>query len=255
MALFAGDVGSAGGPLVVSARTAPVSMVHSILLSRGLLRPRGVSYAGGSASRGSGQGGADSWIFGQALREINAVPTLQAWVVPVKSRYSRAMPQYSFDVSTGVDLQEVDNASNQARKEIAQRYDFRGSKCTIEFERKAASLTIEGDDAFRVKTVIEVLREKLIKRKVPVRNLDMGEDEPAGAGRVRRKISLIQGIDSDTAKKIVKEVKAQKFKKAQVAIQGEELRVSSPAKDVLQEVITFLKSQDYGIELEFGNYR
>ncbi|MCP4005946.1 MAG: YajQ family cyclic di-GMP-binding protein [bacterium] len=165
------------------------------------------------------------------------------------------MPQYSFDVSTGVDLQEVDNASNQARKEIAQRYDFRGSKCTIEFERKAASLTIEGDDAFRVKTVIEVLREKLIKRKVPVRNLDMGEDEPAGAGRVRRKISLIQGIDSDTAKKIVKEVKAQKFKKAQVAIQGEELRVSSPAKDVLQEVITFLKSQDYGIELEFGNYR
>lgn len=165
------------------------------------------------------------------------------------------MANFSFDVSTGADLQEVDNAVNQAHKEIAQRYDFKGTNCTIEFDRTKAAIRLEADDDFRMKALFDVLQTKLIKRAVPVRNLDIGKDEPATGSRVRRDVTLKQGIPSDTAKEIVKDVKAQKMKKVQVAIQGDELRVSSPSKDALQEVMTYLRSQDYGIELQFGNYR
>jgi uncharacterized protein YajQ (UPF0234 family) len=165
------------------------------------------------------------------------------------------MANFSFDVSTGADLQEVDNAVNQAHKEIAQRYDFKGTNCTIEFDRTKAAIRLEADDDFRMKALFDVLQTKLIKRAVPVRNLDIGKDEPATGSRVRRDVTLKQGIPSDTAKEIVKDVKAQKMKKVQVAIQGDELRVSSPSKDALQEAMTYLRSQDYGIELQFGNYR
>jgi len=165
------------------------------------------------------------------------------------------MASYSFDVTTGADLQEVDNAVNQSHKEVAQRYDFKGSKCTIDFDRSKAQLTLEADDDFRMKALYEVLQGKLVKRKVPVKNLVVGEDQPAANSRVRREIKLTQGIATDTAREIVKDVKAQKMKKVQVAIQGDQLRVSSPSKDALQEVMEFLRDQDYGIALQFGNYR
>ena len=161
----------------------------------------------------------------------------------------------SFDVSTGVDLQEVDNAVNQARKEIATRYDFKGTDCSIDFDREGGSILLEADDAYRLEQLKGVLREKLARRKVPLKNLDEGKEEDATMGRARQRIGLKQGIDQETAKKIVKDVKAEGFKKVQVAIQGEELRVSSPSRDQLQAVIGFLKSKDYGVSLNFGNYR
>lgn len=161
----------------------------------------------------------------------------------------------SFDISTGVDLQEVDNGVNQARKEVEQRYDFKGTNCTIEYDRGNAQLVLEADDAYRLEALKAVLREKLARRKVPLRNLDEAEIEDATLGRARQRIGLKQGIDQDTAKRISKDVRDGGFKKVQVQIQGEQLRVSAPARDVLQEVIAFLRARDYGVELEFGNYR
>ena len=161
----------------------------------------------------------------------------------------------SFDVSTGADLQEVDNGVNQARKEVAQRYDFKGSKCAIAFDRATATLTLTADDDFKMKALFDILQSKLIKRGVPVKNLDLGAVTPAAGDTVRREIKLTQGIDQEKAKAIVKAIKDQKFKKAQASIQGEEIRVQSPSKDDLQEVIAFLRAQDFGIELKFGNYR
>ena len=165
------------------------------------------------------------------------------------------MANYSFDVTTGADLQEVDNAVNQSVKEVQQRYDFKGAHCVIDFDRGAATIKLEADDDFRMKALFDILQTKLIKRNVPVKNLQVGESEPAAGGRVRKQIALTQGISGDTARQIVKDVKAQKLKKVQVAIQGDQLRVSSPSKDSLQDVMRFLKEGDYGIELTFGNYR
>ena len=161
----------------------------------------------------------------------------------------------SFDVTTGVDLQEVDNAVNQATKEIAQRYDFKGTKCTIELDRKENAIKLDSDDEYKGKAVLQVLREKLSKRGVSLKNLDEGEVEIGTLGRARQLIKLKQGIDQETAKKIVKDVKDQGFKKVQVQIQGDELRVTCPSKDTLQEVMAYLKSKDFGVQLNFGNYR
>ncbi len=161
----------------------------------------------------------------------------------------------SFDVSTGADLQEVDNAVNQATKEVAQRYDFKGSKCTIAFDRATASITLVADDDFKMKALFDVLQAKLIKRGVPVKNLELGAVTPAAGDTVRREIKLTQGIPQEKAKAIVKALKDKKFKKAQASIQGQEIRVQSPSKDELQEVIAFLRAQEFGLELKFGNYR
>lgn len=163
--------------------------------------------------------------------------------------------QASFDISTGADLQEVDNAVNQALKEVAQRFDFKGTRCTIQLDREKASIALEADDAFKMRALFDVLQGRLVKRGVPLKNLRPGEDQPASGGRVRRGITLQQGIPQDTARTIVKVVKDRDWKKVQVAIQGDELRVTSPSKDTLQEVMAFLRGQDFGIELEFGNYR
>jgi cyclic-di-GMP-binding protein len=161
----------------------------------------------------------------------------------------------SFDISTGADLQEVDNAVNQATKEVAQRYDFKGSKCAITFDRAKATLTLVADDDFKMKALFEVLQGKLVKRGVPVKNLELGEVTAAAGDTVRREIKLTQGISQEKSKAIVKAIKDRKFKKAQASIQGEEVRVQSPSKDELQEVMAFLRTQDFGIELRFGNYR
>jgi cyclic-di-GMP-binding protein len=162
---------------------------------------------------------------------------------------------YSFDVTTGVDLQEVDNAVNQAQKEIAQRYDFKGSKAAIDFQRGDGVLALTADDDFRMRALWDVLQAKLIKRGVAVKNLDVGEVKPAGGDTVRRDVKLKQSLDGDTAKKIAAAIKEAKLKKVQAAIQGEQVRVTSPSKDDLQEAMGLLRSKDFGVELKFGNYR
>jgi cyclic-di-GMP-binding protein len=162
---------------------------------------------------------------------------------------------FSFDVTTGVDLQEVDNAVNQAQKEIAQRYDFKGSKASIEFKRAEAQLVLAADSEFQMKALFDVLQGRLIKRHVSVKNLDVGEIQPAANDTVRREIKLKTALDSDTAKKVAAAIKEAKLKKVQAAIQGEQVRVSSPSKDDLQGAMALLRQQDFGVELQFGNYR
>ena len=164
-------------------------------------------------------------------------------------------PQNSFDVTTGVDLQEVDNAVNQAQKEIAQRYDFKGSKASIEFKRAENQLLLIADDDFKMKALTEVLHAKLVKRQVPVKNLDIGDITPAGGDTVRREIGLKMSLDGETAKKVAAAIKDAKLKKVQASIQGEQVRVSSPSRDELQEVMALLRGKDFGVELKFGNYR
>ena len=162
---------------------------------------------------------------------------------------------YSFDVTTGVELQEVDNAVNQAQKEIGQRYDFKGSKVEIDFKRAEGVLALTADDDFRMNAMFDVLQSKLIKRGVPVKNLDIGKIEPAGGDTVKRDVKLKQSLDGDTAKKVAAAIKDAKLKKVQAAIQGEQVRVSAPSKDDLQEAMALLRGQDFGVELKFGNYR
>jgi uncharacterized protein YajQ (UPF0234 family) len=161
----------------------------------------------------------------------------------------------SFDISTSVDLQEVDNAVNQSQKEIATRYDFKGTICTIDLDREKATISLHADDDFRMEALVEVVRGKLIKRGVPVKNLTIGDPVQATGSSVRRTLTLAQGIPQETAKKIQRAIKDAGFKKVQASIQGEELRVTSPSRDELQGVMAFLRTQDYDVELQFGNFR
>ncbi|HET7459161.1 MAG TPA: YajQ family cyclic di-GMP-binding protein [Gemmatimonadaceae bacterium] len=161
----------------------------------------------------------------------------------------------SFDVTTGVDLQEVDNAINQAQKEIAQRYDFKGSKATIDFKRADALIALTADSEFQMTALFDVVQAKLIKRGVPVKNLEIGDVKPAGGDTVKRDVKLKMALDGDTAKKVAAAIKEAKLKKVQAAIQGDQVRVSSPSKDDLQDAMALLRKQDFGVELKFGNYR
>ena len=161
----------------------------------------------------------------------------------------------SFDVTTGVDLQEVDNAINQAQKEIAQRYDFKGSKASIEFKRAEAKILLVADSDFQMQALFDVVQAKLIKRGVSVKNLDIGDVTPAGGDTVRREVGLKMSLDGDTAKKVAAAIKEAKLKKVQAAIQGEQVRVSSPSRDDLQEAIQLLRGKDFGVELKLVNYR
>ena len=161
----------------------------------------------------------------------------------------------SFDISSKIDLQEVDNAINQARKEVAQRYDFKGSKAQIDYDKTAGTVTLAGDDEFRINALWDIVQTRLIRRGVPVKNLKLGPIEPAAGSTVRRVLTLQQGIPTETARAIVKFLKDQKLKKVQSAIQGDEVRVSAPARDELQHAIHLLKAQSYDVELQFGNYR
>jgi len=166
------------------------------------------------------------------------------------------MPQQaSFDVTTGVDLQEVDNAVNHAQKEVAQRYDFKGSSAAIEFKRAEALLDLVADSDFQMRALFDIVQSKLIKRGVSVKNLDVGEIKPAGGDTVRREIKLKTALDSETAKKVAAAIKEAKLKKVQAAIQGEQVRVTSPSKDDLQAAMALLRQKDFGVELKFGNYR
>ena len=161
----------------------------------------------------------------------------------------------SFDVTTGVDLQEVDNAVNQAQKEIATRFDFKGSNATIDFTKADSKLILVADDDFKMRALFDILQTKLIKRGVPIKNLDVGENKQAGGDTVRKEIGLKMSLDGETAKKVASTIREAKLKKVQAAIQGEQVRVSSPSRDDLQLAIALLRSTDFGVELKFANYR
>jgi uncharacterized protein YajQ (UPF0234 family) len=164
------------------------------------------------------------------------------------------MPDNSFDVVSKIELPEVSNAIQQALKEIQQRYDLKGSNTTIELVEKDNKIQLASSDDFKLKAVIEILEQKLIKRKVSLKGLEYGVVTPAAGSSVRQEIKLQQGIDADKARKMVQAVKDSK-KKVQVSIQGDLLRVASKDRDTLQEVMQLLRSGDFGLDLQFINYR
>jgi hypothetical protein len=161
---------------------------------------------------------------------------------------------YSFDIISNIDLQEVLNAVNQASKEISQRYDFKGSKSAITLNQKENELVILSEDEYKLKNVIDILGSKLVKRGISLKALTYEKIESATQGMVRQKIMIQSGISSDKCKEIVKFIKDSKIK-VQSTIQEAQVRVSGRKKDELQEVIQLLKEHDFGINMEFANYR
>lgn len=159
---------------------------------------------------------------------------------------------YSFDVVSEVDMQEVDNAVNQAVKEITQRYDFKNSKTEIDLGDEEIKISTE--DEFRLNSVVEILKMKFVKRGVSPKALDFGKVEKASLGTVRQTAKIVKGISKEKAKEIVAEVKGSKIK-VQTQIMENQVRVSGKEKDDLQAAIAFLKSKDFGVELQFTNYR
>ena len=164
------------------------------------------------------------------------------------------MADPSFDVVSEVNLQEVVNAVQQAQKEVAQRYDLKGTAAAIELDEKEKTIDLAADDEFGLKAVNDVLQNKLIKRSVALKSLSYGVIEPATKGTVRQKVTIQQGIPIEKAKEIVKAIKDAKLK-VQAAIQSDQVRVSGKKRDDLQGVIALLKSSDFGLPLQFTNYR
>jgi uncharacterized protein YajQ (UPF0234 family) len=161
----------------------------------------------------------------------------------------------SFDITSTIDFQEVDNALNQARKEVGQRYDFKGVTAEIALSTADKTLTLTADDEFKMNALWEIVQTRLVRRGVPVKNFKDTPSEPAAGGKVRRVITIQQGIPTDAAREIVKFLKERKLKKVQAAIQADQVRVSSPSKDELQEAMHALREHDFGVALQFGNYR
>ena len=158
----------------------------------------------------------------------------------------------SFDVVSEVDMQEVNNAVNQTLKELTQRYDFKGSKSAVDIEGNSVKILTEDD--MRLKSIIDILQSKFIRRGVSIKNLDYGKSENASGGMVRQIVTIKQGIESDVAKKITKDIKDSKIK-VQTQFMDDQLRVSGKKIDDLQAVIAMLKGKDYGLELQFKNFR
>jgi hypothetical protein len=163
--------------------------------------------------------------------------------------------QASFDITSGVDLQEVDNAVNQAKKEVAQRYDFKGSRASVDLNRAENTITLVADDEFKLNALWEIVQGRMVRRGVPTKNLTPGEVERAANDTVKRVVALQQGIPTEAAKAIVQFLKDRKMKKVQAAIMADQVRVSSGSKDELQEAIRVLREHDFGVALQFGNYR
>lgn len=161
----------------------------------------------------------------------------------------------SFDITTGCDLQEVDNAVNQALRELGQRFDFKKVNYTMEFKRGEEKIAFSADDEFKLDAIWDVLQTKLIRRNVPIKNLERSEPEKAGGMTLRQEVTLQMGIPADTAKKIVKFIKDKKLKKIQSQIQKDQVRVTSSSRDALQQVMGILEAEDFEVELEFGNFR
>ncbi len=164
------------------------------------------------------------------------------------------MPDNSFDVVSKIELPEVSNAIQQAIKEVQQRYDLKNSHSNIELNEKDNKILLQSQDEFSLKAVNEVLQQKLVKRKVPLKGLSYGTITPAAGSTVRQEISLQQGIPIEKAREIVKAIKDSK-KKVQASIQGDFVRVAGKDRDALQEVIHLLRSTDFGIDMQFTNYR
>jgi uncharacterized protein YajQ (UPF0234 family) len=163
------------------------------------------------------------------------------------------MPENTFDIVSKIDLQEVSNAIQQALKEITTRFDLKGTHSDVKIEGKDA-IVLASADEYKLKAVNEILQGKLVKRGVPLKGLVYGTIEPAAGSSVRQKITLQQGIPIDKARDIVKTIKDSK-KKVQASIQGDLVRVSSKDRDTLQEIIALLKQRDFGIDMQFTNYR
>jgi len=160
----------------------------------------------------------------------------------------------SFDIVSKVNMQEVDNAINQARKEIVQRYDFKGSKTSIEVNQKEHEIVLISDDEFRMKATVDILQSKFVKRSVPLKALTYSSIEPAAGGTVRQVIKLQSGIEKEKAKTIVKLIKDTKLR-VQAQIMDDQVRVSGKSKDDLQAVMTMLRQQEFKFAMQFVNYR
>jgi uncharacterized protein YajQ (UPF0234 family) len=160
----------------------------------------------------------------------------------------------SFDIVSEVDLQEVDNAYQQTLKELVQRYDLKDSGATIEFSKSEKTFTLHAPSDFIGKQVIDVLNTKLVRRHIDLKSVSWGKTESASGGTVRISGDIVMGIEAELARKINKDIRDRKFK-VKVQIEGDKLRVSAAVRDELQAVIAFVKEQDYGIPLQFINYR
>lgn len=161
----------------------------------------------------------------------------------------------SFDITTGADLQEVANAVNQARKEIGNRFDFKGMVAEIDYEHGTNRLVLHAQDDYKLEAMWQVLVQRMVGRGVPVKNLVRGTVQRASGGTVRQEVTIVQGLEPEVARKIVKFIKERKYKKAQAQVQGDAVRVSSPSRDELQQVIADVRAEEWGVELRFGNYR
>jgi hypothetical protein len=161
----------------------------------------------------------------------------------------------SFDVTSPVDFQEVDNALNQARKEVGQRYDFKGATAEITLNATDKTLTLVADDEFKMNALWEIVQTRLVRRGVPIKNFKAGDSQGALGGTVRRAIAIQEGIPIEAAREIVKFIKDKKLRKVQASIQKDQVRVTSPSKDELQEIMRHLREHDFGVALKFGNYR
>src|SRR4051812_17579389 len=164
------------------------------------------------------------------------------------------MPDNSFDVVSIVDMPEVLNAVQQSTKEILNRFDLKNSKSAIELNEKESKLVVTSSDDFKLKSVVDVLQQKLAKRQVPLKNFTYGPIQPAAGSTSKQEITIQSGIPIEKAKDIVKAIKESKVK-AQASIQGDLVRVSSKSRDVLQEVMQLLKKADFGVEVQFTNFR
>lgn len=164
------------------------------------------------------------------------------------------MPDNSFDIVSLVEMPEVVNAVQQALKELQTRYDLKGSNSEIELNEKDHKLALASSDEFKLRAVVEILESKLVKRKVPLKALTYGTITPAAGSSVRQEVTLQNGIPTEKAREIVKAIKDTK-KKVQASIQGDLVRVAGKDRDTLQDVIAFLKSKDFGIDMQFTNYR
>ncbi len=162
--------------------------------------------------------------------------------------------EFSFDVVSKVNLQEVDDSINAANREISVRFDFRGSVSRFEFDKKTGEITLYSDDEGKLKSVVDILQTRLAKRSVDLKSLDYQKVESSLGGKVRQVVKLIQGIAADKAKLVVADIKSAKIK-VTASIQSDKVRVTSKSKDSLQEVMQLLKQKDYGLPLQFENYR
>lgn len=164
------------------------------------------------------------------------------------------MPDNTFDVVSKVELPEVSNAIQQTLKEILQRYDLKDSKSTIELNEKDHKVALHSQDDFKLRAILDILKQKLVKRNVPLKALTFGAITPAAGSTVRQEVTLQQGIPIEKAREIVRVIKDSK-KKVQASIQGDLVRVSGKDRDTLQEIITLLRATDFGIDMQFTNYR